>query len=181
MSATAEVLIRDLSARGVRLSRNGDRLHYVDPRGVLTPELRKTLSDAKPAILAALDAGDACLDMRAVLEQLARAEGIAAELVHRLSADDVAACAGFSSDALRAYVRVLRDGELRAQGQVPPDETATAQCVRCGPVFIAPEVAAVLPRIGGTPTAAGCPWCHNRKAGRPIPRPPEHSNEGNPR
>jgi hypothetical protein len=180
VSATAEVLIRDLSARGVRLSRNGDRLHYVDPRGVLTPELRKTLSEAKPAILAALDASDARLDIRAELERLALAEGIAAELVQRLSADDVAACAGLSSAALRAYVRVLRDAELRARGEVPPDETAAIQCVRCGPVFVAAEVAQVLPIIGGTPTAAGCPWCFNRKAGLQIPRPesnPDHERQ----
>jgi hypothetical protein len=176
MSATAE-LIRDLSARGVRFTRNGDRLHVEAPTGTLTPELRKTLAEAKPAILAALDAGDARPDTRAELERIARAEGVAAELVRRLPADDVTACADLSSNALRAYVRVLRDAERRSHGKTPPDETAEAQCVRCGPIFIAPEVAAVLPIIGGVPTAAGCPWCFNRKAGLPIPR-PAHSNEG---
>jgi hypothetical protein len=110
--------------------------------------------------------------MRAELERLARAEGVAAELVTtRLPADDVAACEGLSINALRAYVRVLRDGALRARGEVPPDETATIHCVRCGPVFAAAEVAQVLPIISGTPTAAGCPWCFNRKDGLPIPRP----------
>ena len=113
---------------------------------------------------------------RAELERLAHAESIATELVNRLPADDVAACEGLSSDALRAYVRVLRDGEMRALGEVPPNETATIHCVRCGPVFAAAEVAQILPIIGGRPTAAGCPWCFSRKAGLPIPRPEQPQN-----
>jgi hypothetical protein len=112
-----------------------------------------------------------CDGTRAELERLAHAEGVAAELVNRLPADDVGACEGLSCDALRAYVRVLRDGDLRARGEVPPDETAAIHCVRCGPVFAAAEVAQSLPIIGGRPTAAGCPWCFSRKAGLPIPRP----------
>jgi hypothetical protein len=148
MSATAENLIRDLSARGVRLARHGDRLHVEAPTGTLTPELRETIAEAKPAILAALDADDAYT---------------------------------LSGDALRSFVRAQRDAELRSHGKVPPDETATAQCVRCGPIFIAPEVASVLPNIGGVPTAAGCPWCSNRKSGLPIPRPEQKSNNEGPR
>ena len=167
MSATAETLIRDLSARGVRLSRNGENLRIVAPRGTLTPELRQTLAEAKPAILAALTTGE----LRAKLESLALVEGIAAAVVRELPAADVEACAGLSDDTLRAYVRTLRDPDLRERGVVPPDETATIVCRRCGPVYAAPEVARVLPAVRGLPTAAGCPWCHVQNRGA-IPRPP---------
>jgi len=80
--------------------------------------------------------------------------------------------AELDESALRAYVRVLRDSDLRERGQRPDDETAAILCARCGPVFAAPEVAAVLPVIAGLPTAAGCAWCGNRKRALPIPRPP---------
>jgi hypothetical protein len=167
MSATAETLIRDLSARGVRLSRNGENLRIVAPRGTLTPDLRQTLAEAKPAILAALTAGE----LHARLESLALAEGIAAELADRLCDDDVRACAGLPDTALIAYLRCVRDSDLRERGEVPPDETAVICCARCGPVYAAPEVARVLPVVAGAPTAIGCPWCTNCARGLPIPRP----------
>lgn len=167
MSATAETLIRDLSARGVRLSRNGENLRIVAPRGTLTPELRQTLAEAKPAILAALTTGE----LRAKLESLALAEGIAAAIVRELPAADVETCAELSDDTLRAYARALRDSDLRERGMVPPDETMAIRCAHCGPVYAAPEVARVLPVVRGLPTAAGCPWCHVQNRGA-IPRPP---------
>ena len=167
MTATAETLIRDLSRRGVRLSRNGENLSIVAPRGTLTPEIRQALVEAKPAILAALTASD----LRAKLESLALDEGIAAASVRSLPTVDVEACAELSDDTLRAYVRALRDSALRKRGMVPHDEIAAIRCVHCGPVYAAPEVARVLPVIRGLPTAAGCPWCRVRARGLPFPKP----------
>ncbi len=160
MSATAETLIRDLSARGVRLSRNGDRLRV---EGAITPEDRQALAEAKPAILATLTRGR--------LRALADGEGIERTHVDALPAADVDTCAELPDETLRAYLRALRDTRLRERGQVPPNETATIRCAHCGPVFAAPEVAVVLPIIAGLPTAAGCHWCHVRARGQSIPRP----------
>ncbi|TCO41186.1 hypothetical protein [Dokdonella fugitiva] len=166
MSATAETMIRDLSARGVRLSRNGENLRIVAPRGTLTPELRQTLTEAKPAILAALTTGE----LRAKLESLAFAEGVGTVIVRELPTAGLEACAELSDDVLRAYVRALRDSDLRERGSVPSHETAAIRCMHCGPVYAAPEVARVLPVVRNLPTAAGCPWCHVR-ARHNIPRP----------
>jgi hypothetical protein len=110
--------------------------------------------------------------IRTRLLALTNAEGIDNAIVRRLSADDLAACEGLPDSVLRVYVLALRDTALREQGLVPADETAAIHCARCGPVWAHPAVAAVLPVVDSWPRAAGCPWCHIRKAGRDIPRPP---------
>jgi hypothetical protein len=43
-----------LERRGVRLSARGDKLHFVAPKGALTPSIRAILIDQKPALLASL-------------------------------------------------------------------------------------------------------------------------------
>lgn len=55
---------------------------------------------------------------------------------------------------------------------MPFDDTAPIYCERCGPVWVHPDVAAVLPVVDGWPRALGCPWCFIRKAGGYVPRPP---------
>jgi hypothetical protein len=111
------------------------------------------------------------LAMRTYLLTLADAGRIDLALVRALSEVDVGACIGLPDDTLCAYLRALCDARLRARGKIPSDETAVIRCAHCGPVYAAPEVARVLPIIAGMPTAAGCPWCFNRLAGKPIPRP----------
>jgi hypothetical protein len=161
----AVALIADLSRAGVRLERRGDRLHVEAPKGIVTPELRLTLTQNKADLLAVLSD-----PLRSHLLDLAFAEGIDAELIQRLPADDVEACAGLSADVLTAYVRALRDSDLRARGKVPSDETAAAMCQHCGPVFVAPEVASAAPMVDGWPRLLGCGWCHTRNRAS-IPRP----------
>ena len=170
MSATAETLIRDLSARGVRLSRNADRLHVEAPAGTLTPELRKTLAEAKPAILAMLTSGPT----RERLLALADAETIDPDLIRKVPAEDVGNCAGLPDQTLRAYLRALRDTDLRERGRRPDDETTPALCTHCGPVWVAPEVAAVAPTVDGWPRVLGCLWCRLRQT---IPRPQVHCGD----
>lgn len=109
--------------------------------------------------------------LRAELLALVAAVGLDPALVYRLSPGDLRACVGLPDAALRAYIRALHTDAERMAGRVPPDETAAGVCVRCGPVWLAPEVAAVLPVVNGLPRALGCAWCHVRKAGRHIPRP----------
>jgi hypothetical protein len=114
------------------------------------------------------------LAMRTRLLALADVELIDPAIVHALCAPDVGACAGGADDFLRAYLRALRDTDLRERGKVPEDETASALCRHCGSVWLHPAVAACAPVVNGWPRVLGCPWCHveNRRA---IPRPRELS------
>jgi hypothetical protein len=166
VSAAAEPLIRDLAARGIHLSRNGDKLHVEAPVGTLTPEVRTVLVEAKPVILAKLS------DARTLARLLALAivEGVDPALVRALPAADVDDCAILSDDTLRAYLRALRDTDLRGRGVCPDDETAPAICRRCGPVWLHPAVAAAAPVVRSMPRVLGCPWCHVRDRSV-IPRP----------
>ena len=71
-------------------------------------------------------------EIRAHLMHLAESEGVEPAHVHRLHADDVAACAGESDNTLRAYLRALeRDAGMDA-GRVPLDWTTAAHCEGCG-------------------------------------------------
>ncbi len=108
--------------------------------------------------------------LRATLHALATSEGVDAALVDALP--DVEACVGLPDDALRAYLRALRDSADRMAGRVPADETSMALCRGCGPVWVAPEVADAAPKVGGWARLLGCTWCHVRHAGLFVPRPP---------
>ncbi len=100
-------------------------------------------------------------DLRAHLLHLAESEGVDAAHVHRLHADDAAACAGESDDTLRAYLRGLAEQHGMDAGIVPPEWTTAAHCEGCGPVWLWPDAARVR----------ACPWCFRRKAGKTFPRP----------
>lgn len=65
-----------------------------------------------------------------------------------------------SAETLAAFARMLVQRREREAGRVPEGWSERAVCARCGPVWLwfAGEV-------------LGCPWCWNRAAGRPIPRP----------
>lgn len=72
---------------------------------------------------------------------------------------------------LAAYRSMQNDFAERMAGRAPAGDTATMVCTRCGPVYIHPTIAAVLPVVDGWPRALGCPWCFVRKAGGSIPSP----------
>lgn len=101
-------------------------------------------------------------DLRAHLLSLAEAEGYAAAIVHRLHADDVAACVGLPDETLRAYLRALDRGTVMDRGIAPAGYTQAAHCEGCGPVWLWEGAPARL---------LACPWCFRRKAGKPLPRP----------
>ncbi|GAB5452309.1 MAG: hypothetical protein Hals2KO_26370 [Halioglobus sp.] len=65
-----------------------------------------------------------------------------------------------SADTLAAFARSLVQRREMDQGKRPDHYTERATCEHCGPIWLwfCGEV-------------RGCPWCWNRAAGRPIPRP----------
>ena len=117
------------------------------------------------------EAADPLHAIRAHLLALAAAEGMDVDHVHRLHGLDIAACVGLDARQLRAYVSMLADTADRHAGRVPLDDTAAIHCEQCGPVWIHPTIAEVLPVVDGWPRALGCPWCFVRRAGGYIPRP----------
>jgi hypothetical protein len=163
MSAAA--LLRQLADIGVQITVSGERLHVEAKPGTLTPELRAMLVGRKDDLLAALT------DPRSQLLQLAETHGIAPKLVRDLSAADLHSYAG-SKETLLACLRALSDDADRRAGRAPAGDTAVVLCRSCGPVWLSPAIAAVGLRLHGTPYVLGCPWCHIRKDGLPIPRPP---------
>lgn len=83
---TLERFLEELSDRGVKLWANGDRLHLRAPRGVLTPELRRILSDRKADLLLALhqsiaDVGEIDLQAESVLDAAIQPQNQSAALV----------------------------------------------------------------------------------------------------
>jgi len=61
---------------------------------------------------------------------------------------------------LVAYAQLAETTRDRDAGRVPAHYTAVTECRRCGPVPIFPGCPAEV---------LGCPWCHNRRRGLPIP------------
>lgn len=65
-----------------------------------------------------------------------------------------------ATEAFTSFARSLVQRQEMDAGKRPDHYTKRAQCTHCGPIWlwVAGEV-------------FGCPWCWNRMAGRPIPRP----------
>lgn len=105
------------------------------------------------------------------LVRLAESEGRDPALVDRIPVSDLPACAELSDKAARALLSMLSDDADRGAGRVPTGHTAAILCRSCGPVFLHPSIAAVLPVVDGWPRALGCPWCLIRVRGIAIPRP----------
>ncbi len=64
------------------------------------------------------------------------------------------------TDVLTAFARSLAQRREIHQGIVPPGHTKSAVCRHCGPIW-----------LWFSGEVLGCPWCWNRVAERPIPRP----------
>jgi hypothetical protein len=109
--------------------------------------------------------------IRVHLLALAAAEGMDVDHAHRLHDLDIAACIGLDACQLAACLSMLVDTADRHAGRAPAGDTAPIHCEGCGPVWIHPDIAEVLPVVDGWPRALGCPWCFVRKAGGYIPRP----------
>lgn len=138
-------MIETLARNGIGLRVEGDRLVI---RGQVAPADMDKLRAHRDEIVGLLHA--------------AQREGLSEKLVHRLDVEDIAACARLNGDTLGAYLRALDRGERMDRGDVPPGFTRAATCHGCGPVWL---------WRGAPHKVKGCPWCHRRKAGKPVPRP----------
>lgn len=173
MSALA--LIRECRDAGIRLQAHGDRLRVEAPAGTVTPELRQRLAENKEGLLVALTTfpdSAVKVDTRAALLVLADQLGVDRAVIGRIPAADLPLWTTMPAEALPAYLLALVDAATRHSGRVPVGDTAPIHCTHCGPVYVHPGIAAVLPVVAGWPRALGCPWCATRKAGGYIPRPP---------
>ncbi len=99
-------LLAEAGSAGVVLRMEGDRIRVEARPGTLTADLRARLVAAKPALVALLAARNRLL-------ALTKAEGLPAELVTDMAADDLAAWALFAhdpdgtDDTLRRCLRTL--------------------------------------------------------------------------
>ena len=174
---SAVPLIRELRQAGIHLSASGDRLHVDAPAGAVTPELRQRIAENKPVLLAALrqpvahPENSGSVDTRTALLALADQLGIDRGIVVRIPFADLPLWASVPAEALRAYLLAADDAATRQTGKVPLDDTASIYCAHCGPVYVHPDIAAVLPVVDDWARAIGCPWCAIRKAGGYVPRP----------
>jgi len=153
----------DISKRAGRRTDKTDESPFVS--FVSDPDGHSENVAPDPASLA-----DALKPLRVHLLALAAAEWIDPDHVHRLHDLDVAACIGLDDRQLAVHLSMLADTADRRAGRVPAGDTAPMHCEQCGPVWIHPSVAAVLPMVDGWPRGLGCPWCFVRKAGGYIPR-----------
>lgn len=62
--------------------------------------------------------------------------------------------------ALATFAQSLLQRQQMNRGERPAHYTERAICRHCGPIW-----------LWFSGEVLGCPWCWNRKAGRPIPRP----------
>jgi hypothetical protein len=85
-----------------------------------------------------------------------------AEVWEALAAEDIEDWrnGSISNDALAAFARSLVQRREMDQGKRPAHYTEHATCKQCGPIW-----------LWFSGRMLGCPWCWNRAAGRPIPRP----------
>lgn len=67
---------------------------------------------------------------------------------------------GIKQEWLEVFARSVAQRRAMAQGKTPEHYTHRATCNRCGPVW-----------LWFSGEVQGCPWCWNRVAGFPIPRP----------
>ena len=109
--------------------------------------------------------------LRTHLLALAAAAQIDLHHIHRMLDPTLADYAGLSDAQLTACLHMIADTADRNAGRVPAGDTAVMHCIHCGPVYIHPDIAAVLPVVDGWPRGLGCPWCFVRKAGGSVPRP----------
>jgi hypothetical protein len=152
---TAKTLLRELASLGITLTPNSNQLQVTAPPGALTAGLRDRIAANKPALLALLSPNaDRLL---AVL----RYEGLPDSLLAR---DDSTAAqlAAMTAAELVSYAHALHATAEREAGRQPAGWDHASLCALCGPVWLWRGAAAYV---------EACPWCANRKARKPIPRP----------
>ncbi len=160
---------RDISKRAGGLTDKTDKRAFVS--SVSDPEGHPENIAASPATR---------LYLRAHLLVLAAAAQVDPHHVHRMLDPEVADYAGRSDEQMTACLHMMADTADRNVGRVPAGDTAAMHCIHCGPVYIHPDIAAVLPVVDGLPRGLGCPWCFVRKAGGSVPRPALSTGDNRP-
>ena len=100
---TAAELLADLRRRGVALAPKGDRLTVDAPKGAVTDELRRSITDHKAELLALLEVGAATAEVGRIEADLTAKN---ARLLELCTGDDRAA-----ADRLQAQIRAIVGGE----------------------------------------------------------------------
>lgn len=85
-----------------------------------------------------------------------------AEVKQALAPEDIDGCrnAAINNDTLATFARSLVQRREMDQGKRPDHYTEQATCKHCGPIW-----------LWFPGEVLGCPWCWNRTAYKPIPRP----------
>lgn len=96
------------------------------------------------------------------LIRIAQAASLPVREVLHLAKGDCHLLAPLPDAACLAYAGALIDTADRRDGYIPQGWTQACICARCGPVWLWPDAPGHV---------LGCPWCFNRAAGSPIPRP----------
>ena len=153
-------LLSETRALGIAVTARGDKLHLAAPAGTLTAELRARLAANKTTLMDLVSVPD----HRARLLAAIRAERLPDAVLG--GADATAEkLAELDAAGLRAYAVALYATAERLAGRVPPAWDHVAHCDGCGPVY-----------LFSPGTVSACPWCWNRRALRPIPRPKVQCN-----
>ncbi len=149
---TAE-LLTEVQRRGIQLRAEGASVHYRAPKGTLTADLRAKLKAQKAGLLTALE--------KPTAERIAQAHGLTRADLQQAAGTDWADIEN-EPEALEALANSIQIRRMRERSEVPPHYTATTICAHCGPI---PIFSGVAERV------VFCPWCFNRVAGLPVPRP----------
>ena len=85
-----------------------------------------------------------------------------AEVHQALAEEDIQAWrqGQISHETLAAFARLLAQRQAMDRGERPTHYNQHASCAGCGPVW-----------LWSSGHVLACPWCRNRLAGKPIPRP----------
>ncbi len=136
-------LIARVHSAGARIEARGGTLKLSGPRP-LPDDLMSALRESKADLLAHL-IGERYAVTVSDLRQAAGPDWPEAEANPVL---------------LETVAKAVLIRRMRERGEMPSHYAARTVCTHCGPV----------PIFEGAPTNVGaCPWCFNRKAGKPIP------------
>lgn len=148
-------LLREVHQHGILLEARDGHLHYRAPKGALTPQLRRAVLAKRSDIITMLE------EVGTEMLQLAADHGLTANELRQTAGQDWPEIKADPALA-RAFATAVEIRQMREQNRIPPSYTASTTCAGCGPVPIWP---------GCPENVLACPWCFNRIADRPVPRP----------
>ena len=147
---SALTVLQETTRLGICLEAVGEDLRIRAPKGALTAEIQHRLKQNKSSLLSLL-----------------RLPG--QPELYGLTLDDLEEIAGAEWPEVRdhpkqleAFAHMVATRRLRELGEVPQHYSTVTRCDGCGPVWLWP---------GAPNRVMACPWCFNRFAGRPVPRP----------